>query len=101
MHRQSIIFLLSHKITTVQQKTTNRNNQSNQTIKKTIQNLSIINALNTNTTYNRIIHQDFFEYYNIADGNCFRTNRKYAFNKDSIQPQKTKQHNLHFEAIIE
>ena len=36
MHRQSIIFLLSHKITTVQQKTTNRNNQSNQTIKKTI-----------------------------------------------------------------
>ena len=34
MHRQTIIFLLSHKITTVQQKTTNRNNQSNQTIRK-------------------------------------------------------------------
>ena len=32
MYRQTIIFLLSHKITTVQQKTTNRNNQSNQTI---------------------------------------------------------------------
>lgn len=36
MHRPTIIFLLSHKITTVQQKTTNRNNQSNQIIKKTI-----------------------------------------------------------------
>lgn len=34
MHRQTFIFLLSHKITTVQQKTTNRNNQSNQTIRK-------------------------------------------------------------------
>lgn len=34
MHRPTIIFLLSHKITTVQQKTTNRNNQSNQTIRK-------------------------------------------------------------------
>lgn len=32
MHRPTIIFLLSHKITTVQQKTTNRNNQSHQTI---------------------------------------------------------------------
>lgn len=36
MHRPTIIFLLSHKIITVQQKTTNRNNQSNQIIKKTI-----------------------------------------------------------------
>lgn len=34
MHRQTFIFLLSHKITDVQQKTTNRNNQSNQTIRK-------------------------------------------------------------------
>ena len=34
MHRQTFIFLLSHKITTVQQKTTNRNNQSHQTIRK-------------------------------------------------------------------
>ena len=34
MHRQTFIFLLSHQITTVQQKTTNRNNQSNQTIRK-------------------------------------------------------------------
>ena len=32
MHRQTFIFLLSHKITDVQQKTTNRNNQSHQTI---------------------------------------------------------------------
>ena len=37
MHRQTFIFLLSHKITTVQQKTTNRNNQSHQTIPATIQ----------------------------------------------------------------
>ncbi len=34
MHRPTIIFLLSHQITTVQQKTTSRNNQSNQTIRK-------------------------------------------------------------------
>lgn len=34
MHRQTFIFLLSHKITDVQQKTTNRNNQSHQTIRK-------------------------------------------------------------------
>lgn len=34
MHRQAYIFLLTHKITTVQQKTTNRNNQSHQTIRK-------------------------------------------------------------------
>lgn len=34
IHRPTIIFLLSHKITNVQQKTTNRNNQSNQTIRK-------------------------------------------------------------------
>ena len=32
MLRQTFIFLLPNKITTVQQKTTNRNNQSNQTI---------------------------------------------------------------------
>ena len=43
MHRPTFIFLLSHKITTVQQKTTNRNNQSRQTI----QNLSINNTLKT------------------------------------------------------
>lgn len=98
MHRPTIIFLLSHKITTVQQKTTNRNNQSNQTIHTTTQsktnrqnkhdklshqsivksitqtittnnphNLSIKNTLKTNTTYNRIIHQDFLNIKMIAD----------------------------------
>ena len=36
MHRQTFIFLLSHKISTVQQKTTNRNNQSHQTTAKSI-----------------------------------------------------------------
>lgn len=41
-----------------------------------------------------------FEYYNIADGNYFQTNRKYAFYKNSTQMHKTKQHNLHSEVII-
>ena len=49
MHRPTIIFLLSHKITTVQQKTTNRNNQSNQTIRKNNpRSHSINNTLKTN-----------------------------------------------------
>ena len=48
MHRQTFIFLLSHKITTVQQKTTNRNNQSNQTITtNNPHNHSINNTLKT------------------------------------------------------
>lgn len=50
MHRPTFIFLLSHKITTVQQKTTNRNNQSNQTIRKNNpHNHSIKNNQKTNT----------------------------------------------------
>lgn len=36
---------------------------------------------------------------NIANGNYFRANHKYAFYKNSIQPQKIKQHNLHSEVI--
>lgn len=32
----------------------------------------------------------FFEYYNIANGNCFRANHKYAFYKNSTQPHKKK-----------
>lgn len=49
MHRQTLIFLLSHKITTVQQKTTNRNNQTNQTIRKNnSRNHSIKNNQKTN-----------------------------------------------------
>lgn len=36
MHRQTIIFLLPYKITTVQQKTTNRNNQSHNQSQQTI-----------------------------------------------------------------
>lgn len=70
MHRQTFIFLLSHKITTVQQKTKHNKHEklSHQSIVKSItkttttnnpHNLSIKNALKTNTTYNRIIHQDF------------------------------------------
>ena len=49
MHRPTFIFLLSHKIITVQQKTTNRNNQSHQTIR----NLSINNTLKTKQTYTK------------------------------------------------
>lgn len=41
-----------------------------------------------------------FEYYNIANGTCFRANHKYAFYKNSTQIHKTKQHNLYFEVTI-
>lgn len=41
-----------------------------------------------------------FEYYNIANSNGFRANRKYAFYKNSTQIHKTKQHNLYFEVTI-
>ena len=41
-----------------------------------------------------------FEYYNIANSNGFRANRKYAFHKNSTQIHKTKQHNLYFEVTI-
>lgn len=47
MHRPTIIFLLSHKITTVQQKTTNRKINHIKQSEKTIQNLSINNSLKT------------------------------------------------------
>ena len=107
MHRPTIIFLLSHKITTVQQKTTNRNNQSNQTITtNNPHNHSIKNNQKTNRQNKHDIQSNknntprFFEYYNIANGNCFRANRKYAFYKNLTQIHKTKQHNLHSEVII-
>lgn len=63
-HRPTIIFLLPHKITTVQQKTTNRNNQSHKQSEKTIHTTTQSKTTKkltakTNTTYNRIIHQDF------------------------------------------
>ena len=59
MHRQTLIFLLSHKITTFQWKTTNRNNQSHKQSDKTIQNFSINNTLKTNTTnkHEKLSHQ--------------------------------------------
>lgn len=47
MHRPTIIFLLSHKLTTVQQKTTNRKINHIKQSEKTIQNLSINNTLKT------------------------------------------------------
>ena len=57
-HRPTIIFLLSHKITTVQQKTTNRNNQSHKQSDKTIQNLSINNKLKTkHNKHEQLSHQ--------------------------------------------
>ena len=135
MHRPTIIFLLSHKITTTQQKKPKQNyiKQSQQTI----QNLSINNTLKTKhnkqtrktiSSINRKINHkkttttnphnlsiktrskqtqqaitkkcNVFEYQNIANGNYFRANHKYAFYKNSILPQKTKQLNLHSEVII-
>ena len=60
MHRQTLIFLLSHKITTVQQKTTNRNNQSHQTIRKNNpHNHSIKNTQKTNrqNKHEKLSHQ--------------------------------------------
>lgn len=131
MHRRpTIILFFITKSQPFNKKTTNRNNQTNQTIRKTIQNLSIKNNQKTNrqNKHEKLSHQSivksitrtittnsphnlsikttpknkhdiqsnntprFFEYYNIADGNYFRANHKYAFNKDSIQPQNTKQH---------
>lgn len=60
MHLQTFIFLLSHKITTVQQNTTNRNNQSNQTIHTTTQSKTTKKqTVKTNTTTHNAIHQDF------------------------------------------
>ncbi len=65
MHRPTIIFLLSHKITTVQQKTTNRNNQSHQTITtNNPRNHSINNTLKTkhNKHNNPSPYTKIFEY---------------------------------------
>ena len=60
MHRPTIIFLLYHKITTVQQKTTNRNNQSNQTIHTTTQSKTTKKqTVKTNTKNHLTIYQDF------------------------------------------
>lgn len=60
MYRPTIIFLLPHQIQTFNKKTTNRNNQSNQTIRKNNpRNHSINNSLKTNTTTHHAIHQDF------------------------------------------
>jgi len=60
MHRQTFIFLLSHKITDVQQKTTNRNNQSHQTITtnnpRTTQSIKCSKQNITNTK-NHLINQ--------------------------------------------
>lgn len=59
MHRQTFIFLLAHKITTVQQKTTTRHNQSNQTIRKNNpRNHSINNTQKTkHNKHEKLSHQ--------------------------------------------
>jgi|GEM_PF-5185365 len=41
----------------------------------------------------------FFEYYNIANGNCFRANHKYAFYKNSTQPHKKNHGQQHYEIM--
>lgn len=91
---------LSHKITTTQQKTTNRNNQSNQTIRKNNPRNHSIKSTQRQTQQAITTKCNVFEYYNIANSNGFRANRKYAFHKNSTQIHKTKQHNLYFEVTI-
>lgn len=83
MHRPTIIFLLSHKITTVQQKTTKK-----QTVKtNNPHNLSIKNT--QRQTQKAITKKcNVFDYYNIANGNYFRANRKYAFYKTQYNNKK-------------
>lgn len=100
MHRQTFIFLLSHKITDVQQKTTNRNNQSHQTITTNNPRNHSIKSTQRQTQQAITTKCNVFEYYNIANSNGFRANRKYAFHKNSTQIHKTKQHNLYFEVTI-
>lgn len=57
MHRPTIIFLLPHKITTAQQKTTNRNNQSQQTIHTIPQSKTTKKQTVKTNTKNHLINQ--------------------------------------------
>lgn len=72
------------------QQTIRKNNPRNHSIKSTQRQTQ--QAITTKC--------NVFEYYNIANSNGFRANRKYAFHKNSTQIHKTKQHNLYFEVTI-
>lgn len=85
MHRQTFIFLLSHKITDVQQKTTNRNNQSHQTITtNNPRNHSINKMLKTkHNKYEKPSHQSIVKSITktTTTNNPKSLNQKHAQNK--------------------
>ena len=93
-------FFFLTKSQPLNKKTTNRNNQSNQTIRKNNPHNHSIKSTQRQTRQVITTKCNVFEYYNIANGNYFRANRKYAFHKNSTQIHKTKQHNLYFEVTI-
>lgn len=88
------IFLKNHnrsiKNKTKLHQTIRKNNPRNHSIKSTQRQTQQASTTKCN----------IFEYYNIANSNGFRANRKYAFHKNSTQIHKTKQHNLYFEVTI-
>ena len=92
MHRQTFIFLLSHKITTVQQKTTNRNNQSHQTITtNNPRNHSINNTLKTkHNKHEKPSHQSIVKSITrtTTTNNPKSLNQNHAQNKHNKQLRK-------------
>ena len=95
-----LFFFFLTKSQSFNKKTTNRNNQSNQTIRKNNPRNHSIKSTQRQTQQAITTKCNVFEYYNIANSNGFRANRKYAFHKNSTQIHKTKQHNLYFEVTI-
>lgn len=92
MHRQTLIFLLSHKITTVQQKTANRNNQSNQPIRKNNpRNHSIKNTQKTVKTNTKTISSinRKINHTNNHSKQSTQPLKKHAQNKHDIQSNNT------------
>ena len=93
MHRQTLIFLLSHKITTVQQKTTNRNNQSqkhtqnknNKQLRKNVMFLNIIISP-TATTSEPTAYTLFIK----TQYNRKKQNNILHFEVTILQPRKSK-----------
>ena len=95
-----IIFFFLTKSQPFNKKTTNRKINHIKQSEKTIQNLSIKTTQKTNTTYNRIIHQDFL---NIIISPTATTSEP-TTNTLLIKTQynrKIQNNILHFEAIIQ
>ena len=99
MHRPTITFSFSQN-----HNRSIKNNQPEQSIKSNNQKKQ--SKISQSKTRPKQTQQaittkcNVFEYYNIANSNGFRANRKYAFHKNSTQIHKTKQHNLYFEVTI-